>query len=133
LIYLLDTNAVSDWLSPQPGTIASRIEQVLQDDQRIVIDQPVYYELVRGLLWRNAAHRLAVFREKILPLLEYGSLEDADWKQAAQFWADARRQGRQLSDIDLLVAAMASRLDAVIVSRDTDFDILPIKRENWLE
>jgi predicted nucleic acid-binding protein len=57
LNYLLDTNAVSDWLSPSPNEIAERIEQHL--------------------------------------------------------------------------AAVATRFDAVIISRDTDFDILPITREDW--
>ena len=46
----------------------------------------------------------------------------ADWHQASQYWADARHAGRQLSDVDLLLAAVAARLDAVIVSSDEDFN-----------
>jgi predicted nucleic acid-binding protein len=131
LIYLLDTNAVSDWLSPQPGAIAERIENRLATGDRIIVCQPVYYELVRGLIWRKADRKLAILREKIIPLLDYVTLDEADWLQAAQFWADSRSAGRQLADTDLLIAAVASRLDAVIVSRDTDFDALPAKREDW--
>ena len=66
-----------------------------------------------------------------MPLVTYVQVEEADWLQAAQFWADVDNKGRQLSDIDLLLAALAHRLDAVIVSSDADFDALPIKRENW--
>ena len=92
---------------------------------------PACYELARGLLWRKAASKLTLFREKILPQLEYVSLEEADWQQAAQLWATTRQRGRQLSDMDLLVGAIAIRLDAIIISRDVDFDALPVKRENW--
>ncbi len=60
-------------------------------------------------------------------------MEDADWERAAQFWADSKSKGRQLSDIDILIAAIAHRIDAIIVSSDADFDALPVKRENWRE
>ena len=66
-----------------------------------------------------------------MPLLDWLPLTDADWRQAAQFWADTRSTGKQLSDVDLLVAALAKRLDAIIISNDDDFDALPVKRENW--
>ena len=56
---------------------------------------------------------------------------EADWQQAARFWADAANKGKVLSDVDLLVAAIARRLGGVVVSADDDFDELPIKRENW--
>lgn len=88
---------------------------------------------MRGLIKTNAARKLHVFQTMILPLLDELPLTDADWQQAAQFWADARRAGKQLSDVDLLVAALAHRLSGVIVSDDDDFDALPVRRENWRE
>jgi predicted nucleic acid-binding protein len=33
--------------------------------------------------------------------------------------------------VDLLIAAVAQRIDAVIVSADADFDHLSVRRENW--
>jgi len=33
--------------------------------------------------------------------------------------------------VDLLIAALALRLDAIIVTNDEDFLALPVKRENW--
>ncbi len=59
------------------------------------------------------------------------SLTDDDWRQAAQFWANAVNAGRQLADTDLLIAAIAKRVDGVVVTDDGDFDALPIRRENW--
>jgi len=54
-----------------------------------------------------------------------------NWQQAAQFWADAVNKGKQLSDVDLLVAAVAARLGGVVVSADGDFDALPVRRNIW--
>ena len=31
----------------------------------------------------------------------------------------------------LLIAALAQRLDGVVVTSDDEFDALPIRRENW--
>jgi tRNA(fMet)-specific endonuclease VapC len=131
MIYLLDTNTVSQWMSPQPGSIQDKIDAVIEYGNQIGISQPVYYEVIRGLLKRDARRRIAILQNKIMPLITYVQVEEADWLKAAQFWADADNKGRQLSDIDLLIAALAHRLDAVIVSSDTDFDALPVKRENW--
>jgi predicted nucleic acid-binding protein len=131
MIYLLDTNTVSQWMSPQPGSIQDKIDSVIEYGNQIGISQPVYYEVIRGLLKRDARRRIAILQNKIMPLITYVQVEEADWLKAAQFWADADNKGRQLSDIDLLIAALAHRLDAVIVSSDTDFDALPVKRENW--
>jgi predicted nucleic acid-binding protein len=38
-----------------------------------------------------------------------------------------------LSDVDVLLAALAHRLDGIIASSDSDYDPLPVKRENWRE
>lgn len=55
----------------------------------------------------------------------------ADWRQAAHFWAEARNAGKQLSDVDLLIAALAYRLNATLVTSDNDFEALPVQHENW--
>ena len=48
-------------------------------------------------------------------------------------WAVMRGQGIQLSDVDLLVAAVGIRLNGIIVTDDQDFDDLPVRVENWLK
>jgi predicted nucleic acid-binding protein len=74
---------------------------------------------------------MQIYEQQIRPLFQWVSMEDIDWEQAAKFWADSRRKGRQFSEVDLLIAAVAVRLNAVIISDDNDFDALPVKRENW--
>jgi predicted nucleic acid-binding protein len=86
--------------------------------------------LERGLLWKQSSNKLKFLRNTILPLLDYIFLERRDWMQAADFWAKAVRRGRQLDDVDLLLASLARRLQADVVTSDADFDPLPVQRES---
>lgn len=130
LAYILDANAVSDYLKQfEPTT--ERIRQALRDQHLVYLCEPVRYEVLRGLLVTKAIRRQRLFEDEFAPLLTPLPLLDDDWRQAAQFWADARRMGRQLSDVDLLLAALVHRLDGVLISSDDDFNALSIRRENW--
>lgn len=129
-MYLLDSNVISDLIVELPP-IRLRLAERLAQQNAVAISRPVYYELLRGMFWRGATGKFAALHRRVLPMLSWVTLQDSDWEQAAHFWADATRVGRKLSDPDLLLAALAFRLGAVIVSADTDFDILPVKREDW--
>ena len=130
MIYLLDTNAISDMMVRH----ANVVQQFKRHDAAgdiIGFCSPVAYELRRGLLWRNATQQLARLENGIFSLLLHYPLTESDWEQAASLWAGTRRRGKQLSEIDLLLAALAQRINAVIVSNDTDFDALVVNREDW--
>ncbi len=129
-LLLLDTNVISDLLAPQADARSQAIAHHEAGDS-LLICQSVYYEVLRGLLWRNATAKLDMLNKRVLPLFEWTELLDVDWQQAARFWADARLKGKQIGDPDLLLAALTYRLKATLVSNDNDFDALPIKRETW--
>ena len=131
MIYVFDTNAVTDLMRAHPGMVA-RVRAHQRDDI-LCLCQPVDYEIQRGLLWKTAAAQQQRYQSQIKSQFEWLPLTDDDWRQAAQFWAEMRGAGKQLSDVDLLVAALAKRLNAVIVSNDDDFDALAVKRESWRE
>ncbi|MCC6802176.1 MAG: PIN domain-containing protein [Anaerolineae bacterium] len=127
---VVDTNVLSDLLA-NVELVAHNFVSTIERDEIVYLCQPVLYELRRGLFRRKAEVKYRAFNQNILPRLTLIPLEDADWLQAAQFWADAVSRGKQLADIDLLLAALAQRLDATLVTADDDFDILPIQRANW--
>lgn len=129
MIYLFDTNAIADLMSAHPVMVAH--VRAHQKQHVLGLCQPVNYEVWRGLRWRMAANKQQLYLNQIKPQFEWISLTDTDWRQAAQFWVEVRNVGKQLSDVDLLIAALAFRLNAVIVTNDDDFDALPIQRENW--
>ena len=130
MIYLLDTNVISDLIVKHPIVTRQVEEHKLKADELIVC-QPVYYELMRGLIRTRSTKKLAVLTNQLLPGFAWQQLDRQDWLQAAHYWSNAINIGKQLSDMDLLIAAMVTRLNAVLVSADTDFDALPVKREDW--
>ena len=125
--YVLDTNVISD-LTKGDSIILTHLRSHRADT--IYLCQPVYFESLRGLLWKNAHVKIKSL-EALRELFTWVELMDEDWTQAAQWWADTQSQGKQLADVDLLVAAVALRLNAILVSADDDFDALPVPRENW--
>lgn len=130
MIYLLDTNTLSHFMSRQTPVVRTVTDR-LAKDHTLGICRPVYYEILRGLFWRKASAKLQVFLEDIVPLFTPFALDDSDWETAARFWADSRSKGKQISDPDLLLAALTYRLGAILVSSDADFNALPITREDW--
>jgi predicted nucleic acid-binding protein len=125
--YILDTNVISDLIIARPEA-TTRLEQHRRD--QVYLCPPVYYESRRGLLWKQATTKIALL-EQLRGKLYWQEVIDSDWTKAAQLWAQTTASGKQLSDVDLLIAALAMRLDATVVSADADFDALPVKRENW--
>jgi len=129
MIYLLDANVITDLSRNLPIVVANR-NQKLRQGHSIVLSSPVYYESLRGLLKVNATAQIARLNA-IKELLDWQSLVEQDWLDAARLWANADNKGKRLSDMDLLIAALAIRLNATLVSADNDFDALPVTRENW--
>lgn len=128
--YILDTNVIAGRIRRHPQVL-NRLTGASDDGHVLGLCDPVRYEVLRGFLRVNAMQKLRLFRETITPLMDHLALTDTDWQLAAQLWANMRNQGKQLSDVDLLIAALAQRLNAVVVTSDKDFDALSIQRENW--
>ena len=128
--YILDSTVIADRFRQHPQVI-QRLTRAGEAGHVLGLCDPVRYEVLRGLLKVNATNKLQLFQEKITPLFDYLPLTDADWERAAELWAQMRNQGKQLSDADLLIASLAQRLNAVIVTSDADFAALPISREDW--
>ena len=130
VIYILDTNVITDRFNRLPQVL-DRLNDVGESGHVLGLCDPVRYEVLRGLLKVNARRKLRLFHETIMPLMDHLALTDEDWRVAARLWASMRNQGKQFSDVDLLIAALAQRLNAVVVTADNDFEALSIQRENW--
>lgn len=130
MIYLLDTNTITDLISGVV-LVTTAFQNALSEGHLVTLCDPIRYEVMRGLLRRGSTRKQQIFQQEIVSRLAIIPLEPMDWAQAAQFWADATNSGKQLSDVDLLLAALASRLNATISSSDLDFDTLPIQRLTW--
>ena len=129
MIYVLDTNVISD-LSRNVSIVVANQDRKLQQGHSLVLCSPVYYESLRGLLKKNATVQIAGLNA-LKAAFDWQVVVEQDWLDAAQLCAMSDNKGKRFSDIDLLIAAIAARLNATLVSADADFEALPIKYENW--
>jgi predicted nucleic acid-binding protein len=129
-LYILDTNAISDLIINHAQVSRHAAERLVAGDT-LGLCRPIHYEILRGLLWRNAMNKLRVYTLRIVPIMTWIEMTNSDWDEAARLWAAARQQGKQLGDPDLFLAALSQRVGAVIVSSDADYDAFPGPREDW--
>jgi tRNA(fMet)-specific endonuclease VapC len=128
--YLLDTNIISLLLRRDP-IIERRIEEAFAANESIVLSPVVLYEIRRGLLKRDSKKQMGFF-ERLIPRLAWRDSERVDWELAAHLWAEREKMGRPIEDADLLIAAQAKRLGAILVTdNEKDFEGLGVTLENW--
>lgn len=60
LVYILDANAVADYINGLETTTA-RIDQGIKNGWQIYLAQPVVYEVLRGLFKTKAVRKLQIF------------------------------------------------------------------------
>jgi tRNA(fMet)-specific endonuclease VapC len=130
-VFIFDSNHISSLLRPRYKVLLNRISN--DETNTLVLCEPVIYEVEKGLLHKNAEQQFERFQD-MLPLFTVMPIQLVDWRVAAVLWATARQNGKQLADIDLLVAAVALRLGGTVVTNDKDFAHLPtVPTENWLQ
>lgn len=130
-VYVFDTNIISSLRPDKNPTLFRRFEQ--NKDQTFCLCEPIIFEVERGYEHRQAYQQLAHFRAHLIPLFVIVPVQLVDWRVAAKLWSDARQRGRQLSDIDVLLAAITLRLNGILVTDDGDFlHLLLVRTENWL-
>ena len=50
-----------------------------------------------------------------------------------EIYVDLRRRGRVLSQVDMMIAALARQMGLTLLTADRDFEALPdLRIENWL-
>jgi tRNA(fMet)-specific endonuclease VapC len=129
---LLDTNHLSEALRPV-SRVRDRIGQLSRQGIRIGTCVPVLCELEAALPTgeRGEAYRRAL--QRLLGRVRLWPLEREAARQYGEIFQELRRRGRVLSQVDMMVAALAMRMDLTVVTSDGDFEALPdLRTENWL-
>jgi len=126
--YVLDTNVVSDILNKYPNVLKNLAKH---QGQVIYLCEPVYYEILRGIIRKNATRQMLILNTRLRPKFVWASIIEQDWVDTAYLWAKTVSSGKQLSDMDLLIASISQRLNAILVTSDKDFLDLGLSLENW--
>ncbi len=130
--YLLDTNIISALLKKQ-DIVERRLRETVVMKEQVFLSAVVHYEAKRGLLKRDARNQMQAL-EHLVARFEWCDVIQADWELAARLWVERSKIGRPIEDADLLIAAQAQRLGAILVTdNEKDFDDLGVKIENWRE
>ena len=129
--YVLDTNIFTDIL-PQDSTVTDRTAEALAAGAEFILCPVVFYEIYRGLLYRDSRKQLNFFLT-YAATFRWDDLTHDDWWAAAQLWSDLRRQGVQVADADLLIGTYAAQRNAsVVTGNEKHFAPLAMPVENWL-
>jgi len=130
--YLLDTGAAADWIFRR-RRMPERIEQVVQSGARVGICTPVLGELWAGVEYSQTRERN---RQRLIRALVGLIIWPYDERAAQEFgrlYADLRRVGRTIQQVDLQTGAVALTLgNCTVVTKDSDFRAIPgLDIEDW--
>ncbi|MEW6349516.1 MAG: type II toxin-antitoxin system VapC family toxin [Thermodesulfobacteriota bacterium] len=105
--------------------------QALWNDDEILVSGVVYFELIRG--FRRTQDRSGeVFILSLWERLTYVEMSRPVWDRAADLWAESVRRNMRREDADTVMAALASVLDAVVVTDNVrHFESFPVRVVNW--
>lgn len=130
MAYLLDTNVISNVMRQPLGTAANRMRGCRSGEllTSVLVQAEVRFGYTKSGVLR---HKIAA--EAILQHLR---VEDwcapADVAYAA-LRSELEKTGSSMGQIDMLIAAHALVLDAIVVTDDRAFSRVPgLKVENWL-
>src|SRR5947209_7427578 len=130
--YLLDTGLAFDFLFRRKG-VDRRVEDLRRSGAKIGICMPVLAEIVGGLeasASREASWEIA--RRRLGKLVCWPFERPAAYAYGRIF-AELKRRGRPIQQIDMMIAAIAFSLgDCTVVSADSDLRAVPgLTVENW--
>lgn len=130
--YLLDTNILSHLVRDPRGSVARRIAEV--GEQKVATSIVCAAELRFGARKKGSA-RLTAQVEAILGILSVLALEPPADAHYAELRTDLERRGTPIGGNDMLIAAHALTIDAILVTDNVrEFArVAALKVENWLE
>ncbi|HEY0553330.1 MAG TPA: PIN domain-containing protein [Thermoanaerobaculia bacterium] len=125
-----DTNTLNYLLKGRP-LVVERFGEANREGAEFLLSSVTHFELTRYLDLKGA-HRLRRAYERITKSWRRCNLDFEDWGTAAGLWARRHRLGRSISDLDLLLAALTRRENAVLITSNVrHFVDLGIDYEDW--
>ena len=130
---LLDTDIVSEFLRGNPKVI-EKVDEHLKEYGFISFSIITYYEIVNGLLYKDAKKQLVRFEafaklNKVIPL----TIPMA--KAAAIIQADLRKKGSVIGHTDTLIAGIVITSKLQLITNNTNHfkRIKGLDIENWMK
>jgi tRNA(fMet)-specific endonuclease VapC len=131
--YIIDTNIITAYLKGNDN-IFDKINEIILRGEEVFINGISYYEIKRGLLYKNAKKQLRKF-EIMCETCNFMSLDDINiFDKASNIYSELKRKGKLIKDADILISSISLIKNCILVSNDTDFNRIDgLKIENWLK
>jgi tRNA(fMet)-specific endonuclease VapC len=130
--YLLDTGPAQDFLFQRRG-VQDRVEQARLSGAKVGICTPVLGEIAAGLEGSASRESSWKIARRRLGKLVCWPYDPAAAHEYGRIFAELRRLGRPMQQIDIQIAAIALTLsNCTVVTIDSDLAAVPgLKVENW--
>jgi tRNA(fMet)-specific endonuclease VapC len=115
---LLDTDTLSEIMKSRDARVARQAQNYLAAYGHFTFSILTRYEILRGLKAKQAARQIALFEQQCQKS-DVLALNDAIIQRAADIYAELHRQGKLISDADILIAATALTHNLEMVTENT--------------
>jgi tRNA(fMet)-specific endonuclease VapC len=128
---MLDTDILSEFLRGNPKVI-NKVDEYLKEYGFISLSIITYYEMLNGLLYKDARKQISKF-EEFVSLNNVIPLTVRMAKTAATIQADLRKKGTEIGHTDTLIAGIAISSELQLVTNNTGHfkRIKGLGLENW--
>jgi tRNA(fMet)-specific endonuclease VapC len=128
---LIDTDILSYYFKGD-SLVVENFKKYLTEYDIIEISLITYYEIMSGLLHKNAHKQLEIFNDFVTENIVI-SLTEESCKISSELYSKLRIKGELIDDIDLLIAGVAIENEMTFVTNnESHFGRIPgLKIENW--
>ena len=113
--------------------VRDRVQQLHRQGVVFGTCGPVLCELLVGVVLRKDAAKTRRRLDGVLQIVRIWPIDLAIADHYAKAYHQLQKAGRALSQVDILLAALARHLNATLLSTDRDFEALSdCQTENWL-
>ncbi len=133
---MLDSGPLGRIAHPKPNPeIIEWLTQLLDSNVEVMIPEITDYEIRRNLLLADLKKSI-VRLDQLKQALIYRPINTANMLKAAELWADARKRGKPTADLkeldgDVILAAQARQVDAVVATENVGHLALFIEAKHW--
>lgn len=114
---IIDTDILSEFLRGNPNVIA-KVDEHLKEYGFISLSIITYYEILNGLLYKDASKQMAKF-EAFVELNKVVPLTIRTVKISANIQSDLRKKGTEIGHTDTLIAGVAMASELQLVTNNT--------------
>jgi tRNA(fMet)-specific endonuclease VapC len=128
---LIDTDILSYYFKGDTKVVAN-FQKYLAKYEIIEISLITYYEIMSGLLYKNALKQLEIFNDFVSENIVIAATEES-CKISSEIYSKLRNNGELIDDIDLLIAGIAIENEMTLVTNNTNHfgRISGLNLENW--